>query len=94
MVKKRDLSSILIKKIVNRMWHVPKDGDPPGQLKQFIRCCVSCEYVYVGFQSWGRQGCCPKCGMGSYGAPFVYGGWIKSFWRLLTQKAYREKKGE
>lgn len=73
------------------MWHLPKDGDSSGQPRQFIRCCMSCEYVYIGFQSGKRQSCCPKCAWPSYGALFVYDGWTKSLCRLLTQKAYREK---
>jgi len=69
------------------MFHMPKKGDPPGQLKQWIRCCMHCEYVYISKD----VDSCPKCEWPSYGAPFVYGGWLKAIWRLITQKAYRKK---
>lgn len=73
------------------MWHKPKDGDPPGQLKQFIRVCMSCERVYIAF-SKKKMEKCPKCTWPSYGAPMVYSGWLKSAWQLIRQRDYHDKK--
>jgi hypothetical protein len=74
------------------MFHNPKKGDSPGQSKQFIRVCMSCEYVYFSFGKSKHE--CPKCTWPSYGAPFVYGGWINAFCQLITQSRYKRKKGD
>lgn len=73
------------------MWREPKRGDTPGQQKQFIRCCMRCEYVYIAGENNPRQEKCPKCEWPSYGAPMVYDGWLKAVWRLITQRAYKNK---
>lgn len=70
------------------MWHLPKEGDPPGQRKQFIRICMSCHFIYFGFGN--KQQECPKCTWPSYGAPFVYNGWLKAIWHWITQSEYKE----
>ena len=62
------------------MFHLPRKGDPPGQLKQPIRICMSCKFVF-----WGAWRPCPKCGWPSYGAPFVFDGWIKSVFMWAYQ---------
>lgn len=40
--------------------------------REIIRCCASCERVFLKRRDY--QGC-PNCGFGHYGARFVYGDW-------------------
>jgi len=48
-----------------------------------IRVCGHCERVYLIDRP------CPKCGFGSYDAPWVYGGRFRAICKLLTQTGYR-----
>jgi len=56
-----------------------------GQLDKMnskLRVCARCERIYWGIRS------CPKCGFASYGAVWVYGGWVKAVWRWATRLSY------
>jgi len=55
------------------------------QQKATLRVCMSCEWIYKG----ATKGC-PKCGLPSYGARFVYGD--KAYKYKKKQKPWFDKK--
>jgi hypothetical protein len=60
------------------MFHKSKGLGQPGQ---WLRSCSHCKWLFIGE---GRD--CPNCGwFAHYGAPYLYDGWIKSFYLLLKQ---------
>ena len=54
------------------------------QQRANLRCCASCEWIYVGHRE------CPKCGFASYGARFVHGD--KAYMCKVTQKPWMDRK--
>lgn len=54
------------------------------QQRANLRCCASCEWIYLGHRD------CPKCGFASYGARYVYG--KKAYRFLKTQQPWLNKK--
>lgn len=52
-----------------------------------LRVCASCEWV---FKATPENPECPKCGFGSYGARWVYGG--KAYRYQKTQEPWKNKK--
>jgi len=53
-----------------------------------LRVCASCEWIFKLGPC--RDPSCPKCGFGSYGARFVYGG--KAYRYAKDQHPWFEKK--
>ena len=52
--------------------------------KPILRCCASCEWIFVNHTD------CPKCGFGSYTAHYVYGKLAYKY--AKTQEPYLEKR--
>jgi hypothetical protein len=64
------------------MFHKSKS---PGQIGQWLRICVRCQTLYIG-----KSKSCPECDFGaSYGAPWVFNGWLKPLFLYMIQSEIR-----
>lgn len=59
----------------------------PIKLQAKLRVCASCEWIF--HISDAKNGSCPKCGFGHYGARYVYGN--KCYRYKETQEPWLEK---